>query len=111
MVAAVLRAVVRSEQFVRNEVDSGTRSGYAARGRRSGRSGLLEYRFALPPELRPSLLFPRSRNNNVLQTTCRMHHNSIRRPQRHGKPALTSCCICRSGLTADAGAPDRQDPR
>jgi hypothetical protein len=47
MLLQVEGAVLKSERIVRNAIHSGTRSAYAASGRRLGRSGLFVDRFAL----------------------------------------------------------------
>jgi hypothetical protein len=56
----------KPEQLVRNAVYYGTRSGYAASGRRPGRSYLLTYRLALPQALGLSAELAGSQKDYVL---------------------------------------------
>jgi len=67
MLFPVPSAVKGSEKLVRNAVYSVTRSGYAAFGRRPGRSGLQVNRFALPQAVLLSAQLAGSRNNYVLR--------------------------------------------
>jgi len=65
MLSSVPGALARSEQLVRNAVDSETRGSSAASGRRPGRSGRPEYQFELSQALGLSVQISGSQTHYV----------------------------------------------